>query len=238
MDGNIFDMKRLKANSKINKYTILEMLFADDAAVCAHSEEELQEMMTVFNRTFKEFGLELAIKKTEVMLQKAFPDEARPEPSIVLDGTVLKTVKQFKYLGAQLSDDAGTKSELNYRIKQSAAAFSKLYQRIWKKRHIKLKTKIKTYKAIVIPCYTPQKLGIVGRLTSESLMVFRTDNFEQLLEKLTRIKFLMYSSSHLSNLAPMKISPGQFQKMRLKTLIAHAFRQWSGFQGFVTLDML
>ena len=88
------------------------------------------------------------------MLQKAFPDdhEARLEPSIVLDGTVLKTVKQFKYLGAQLSDDAGTKSELNYQIKQSAAAFSKLYQRIWKKRHIKLKTKIKTYKAIVIPC--------------------------------------------------------------------------------------
>ena len=154
MDGNIFDMKRLKANSKINKYTILEMLFADDAAVCAHSEEELQEIMTVFYLTFKEFGLELAIKKTEVMLQKAFPDEARPEPSIVLDGTVLKTVKQFKYLGAQLSDDAGTKSELNYRIKQSAAAFSKLYQRIWKKRHIKLKTKIKTYKAIVIPCMT------------------------------------------------------------------------------------
>ena len=36
MDSNIFDMKRLKANSKINKYTILEMLFADDAAVCAH----------------------------------------------------------------------------------------------------------------------------------------------------------------------------------------------------------
>ena len=90
MDGNIFGMKRLKANSKINKYTILEMLFADDAAVCAHSEEELQEIMTVFYLTFKEFGFELAIKKTKVMLQKAFPDEAIPEPSIVLDGAVLK----------------------------------------------------------------------------------------------------------------------------------------------------
>ena len=84
----------------------------------------------------------------------------------------------------------------------------------------------------------PQKLGIVGRLTSESLMVFSTDNFEQLLEKLTRIKFLMYSSSNLSNLAPMQTSPGQYQKMGRKTLISHAFKQWSGFQGFVTLDIL
>jgi len=67
MDGNIFDIKRLKDNSKINQNTILEMLFADDAAVCAHSAEELQEIMTAFYRTFKEFGLELAIKKTKVV---------------------------------------------------------------------------------------------------------------------------------------------------------------------------
>ena len=41
-------MKRLKAESKIRKYILLEMLFADDAAVCAHSEEELQEIMQIF----------------------------------------------------------------------------------------------------------------------------------------------------------------------------------------------
>ena len=77
-------LKRLKANSKINKYTLLEMLFADDAAVCAHSEEELQEIMAAFYLTFKEFGLELAIKKTKVMLQKAFPDQMRPDLSLQL----------------------------------------------------------------------------------------------------------------------------------------------------------
>ena len=57
MDGNIFDMKRLKANSKINKYTILEMLFADDAALCAHSEEELQEIMTKIFKLSKNLAL-------------------------------------------------------------------------------------------------------------------------------------------------------------------------------------
>ena len=39
-----------------------------------------------------------------------------------------------------------------WRIKQSAAAFSKLHQRIWKKRHIALKTKIRTYKTMIVPC--------------------------------------------------------------------------------------
>ena len=152
IDGDVFNLKRLKAESKIRKYTLLEMLFADDAAVCAHSEEELQEIMQIFYQTFQEFGLQLALKKTEVMVQKSYPEEIRPEPKITLGGTVLNNVKQFKYLGTQISDDGSTTKEIKNRIKQSAAAFSKLYQRIWKKRHIKLKTKVKTYRTIVIPC--------------------------------------------------------------------------------------
>ena len=55
------------------------MLFADDAAVCAHSEEELQEIMQIFYQTFQEFGLQLALKKTEVMMQKSYPDETRAQ---------------------------------------------------------------------------------------------------------------------------------------------------------------
>ena len=66
-------------------------------------------------------------------MQKSYRDEIIPEPKITLGGTVLKNVKQFKYLGAQISDDASTSKEIKNRLKQSAAAFSKLYQRIWKK---------------------------------------------------------------------------------------------------------
>ena len=39
------------------------MLFADDAAICATTEEELQAIITSFDKTRTEFGLELAIKK-------------------------------------------------------------------------------------------------------------------------------------------------------------------------------
>ena len=113
------------------------------------------------------------------MMQKSYPNEIRPEPKINLGGTVLKNVKQFKYLGVQISDDATTAKEIKNRIKQSAAAFSKLYQRSWKKRHIKLKTKVKTNRTIVIPCmiYGSETWNCgKNEFTSENLMACSTDN--------------------------------------------------------------
>ena len=149
INGNIFDLKKLKAVSKTQKIITTELLFADDAAICSYSEEELQLMILVFYETFKEFGLELAIEKTEVMMQKAHPKEERPNPKIMVNGNTLKVVNKFKYLGSQLQDNASNSAEIDWRIKLSAAAFSKLHQRIWKKR---LKTNIRTYKTMIVPC--------------------------------------------------------------------------------------
>jgi hypothetical protein len=127
-------------------------LFADDAAICALSEEDLQTIMTVFFEVFKEFGLELAVKKTEVMLQRTQSEDELPEPRIVVDGNVLKVVKQFKYLGSTLTDSPTLNAEINIRLQKATAAFSKLYQRVWKKRHITLQTKVQTYRTFVMPC--------------------------------------------------------------------------------------
>lgn len=151
-DGNIFDISRLKSQTKTQLKTILELLFADDSAVCSTSEAELQIIISVFYETFKEFGLELAIKKTEVMMQKAFKNEQRPDPLIIVEGKPLKVVDHFKYLGGQLSNDGSMRDEIPWRIQQASASFSKLFQRVWKKKHIKLKTKIKTYKTMIMPC--------------------------------------------------------------------------------------
>ena len=144
LNGDIFDIQKLKAESKISKITIAELLFADDAALCALNEQDLQLMVLVFYETFIEFGLELAIEKTEVMMQKATKDEERESPKICINENLLKVSHKFKYLGCQLQDDATNSAEIAWRISQSTAAFSKLYQRVWKKRHISLKTKVKT----------------------------------------------------------------------------------------------
>ena len=55
-DGNLFNLSRLRAKSKISRVLIRELLFADDAALAAHSEEALQRLITCFANACKEFG--------------------------------------------------------------------------------------------------------------------------------------------------------------------------------------
>ena len=63
----------------------------------------------------------------------------------------------LKYFGSQLSNDGSVRDEIPRRIQQASTTFSKLYQRICKKKHVKIKTKIKTDKTrkdktMIMPC--------------------------------------------------------------------------------------
>jgi len=46
-DGNVFNLRRLQAKTKVKCQVIRELLFADDCALLAHTEKEAQEL---FNR--------------------------------------------------------------------------------------------------------------------------------------------------------------------------------------------
>ena len=49
--------------------SIRDMLFADDAAVATHTQEELQLLMDCFSQACKDFGLTISLKKTNVLGQ-------------------------------------------------------------------------------------------------------------------------------------------------------------------------
>ena len=68
-DVNLFNLARLRAKTKVRTVLIRELLFADDAALTTHKEEELQQLISQFSHTCKEFGLTISIRKTEVMGQ-------------------------------------------------------------------------------------------------------------------------------------------------------------------------
>ena len=55
-DGRLFNLARLRAKTKIREVLIRDMLFADDAAVVAHTQEELQSLMDCFSQACKDFG--------------------------------------------------------------------------------------------------------------------------------------------------------------------------------------
>ena len=73
----------------------------------------------------------------------AYKQEQRQETSILVQKKTLKVVDHFKYLGSQLSNHGRMRDEITQRIQQSSTSFSKLYQRVWEKKHIKLKYKDK-----------------------------------------------------------------------------------------------
>ena len=66
-DGRLFNLARIRAKTKVRKFLIRDMLFADDAAVVAHTQEELQSLMDCFSQACKDFGLTISLKKTNVL---------------------------------------------------------------------------------------------------------------------------------------------------------------------------
>ena len=102
LDGNLFNLRRLQAHTKTQEQLIRDLLFADDAALVAHTERALQRLTSCFAEAAQLFGLEISLKKTEVLHQPAPQEEYHP-PHISIDETELNTVHKFAYLGCIIS---------------------------------------------------------------------------------------------------------------------------------------
>ena len=62
-------------------------------------------------------------------------------------------VDAFRYLGSTVEyNDTCLDAELCARIGSACAAFGRLTERVWSRHGIKLRTKLKVYKAVVLPC--------------------------------------------------------------------------------------
>ena len=66
-DGSLFNLRRLLARTKTIEEFITELLFADDCALLANTEEALQHIVNCISDAAKNFGLTISLKKTEVL---------------------------------------------------------------------------------------------------------------------------------------------------------------------------
>ncbi len=99
---SLFNLRRLQAKTKVSTDTINDFLFADDCALNASSEADMQHSVDKFSDAFDNFGLTISTKKTEVMYQPA-PGRPYTEPNISVNGQRLSVVDKFTYLGSTLS---------------------------------------------------------------------------------------------------------------------------------------
>ena len=149
-DGRFFDLRRLKAKTKVLEALVRDFLFADDCALVAVNEPDLQELASCLSEAAKAFGLTISLRKTEVMLQPAPGLTPPPEPSIVIEGTKLNNVECFTYLGSTLTSTGSMDREVSNRLAKAGASFGRLWTRVWRERGIKLPTKLAVYRAVVM----------------------------------------------------------------------------------------
>ena len=90
-DGKLFHLARLKASTTNRELCNRELLFADDAAIVAHTLEDTKDICKQFEQTA---ALTINTKKCVTLYQPP-PDQNAIDPHVEIYGTPLKSVKNF-----------------------------------------------------------------------------------------------------------------------------------------------
>ena len=150
LDGGVFNIRRLNSRTKTTQTSVVEFQYADDNMVCAQTEADLQNIVTVFAEAYSKMGLTININKTKVLYQPA-PQNQLPAPAIQVEGQPLESVENFTYLGSQLSASANIDRDIQQRIGSASGSIGKLRKNVFDNRNLTIKTKMKVYNAVVLP---------------------------------------------------------------------------------------
>jgi len=100
-----------------------KVLFADDLALMADSEEELQDKWRKWQEGMEGKGLKVNTSKTEVMVSTRGETKAHIKDR---NGEELKQVNKFKYLGVTLSEEGGSATAVRARVTAAWAKWREL----------------------------------------------------------------------------------------------------------------
>ena len=107
-----------------------DLLFANDCALNASSEDEMQRNMDKVSSVCDAFGLTISTKKTEVMFQPA-PHTNYSDTTIIVKSQMLQTVEKFTYLDSTLSRNVLIDDEVDAVFAKASRAFGKLLKNMW-----------------------------------------------------------------------------------------------------------
>ena len=131
---------------RIHGKNLNNLRFADDTALIANDEKNLQQIVTKVRDATSKAGLDMNVKKTKTMIISKDPEGKKL--NIRVGNEVLEQIEKMKYLGTQITVDIKTDVEIDTRSNFAKAKFSSMSKILTSKR-LKLKTRLK-----ILKCYT------------------------------------------------------------------------------------
>ena len=117
-----------QAGIKISGGNINKLRYADDTTLMAESEEELKGLLMKVKEESEKAGLKLNIQKTKIMASS-------PITSRQIDGTTMETVKNFIFLGSEITANGDCSHEIKRCLLQERKAMTNLDSILQKQRH-------------------------------------------------------------------------------------------------------
>ena len=115
-------LDKINTGAVMNGRIINNLRFADDIAVLAEKEVDLQGMVNRIATESTRMGMKINTGKTEVQ-HIGLP---KCNAAITIDKDDLKQVEEFVYLGGNMSEDATTTQDLKRRVGLACGAMQKL----------------------------------------------------------------------------------------------------------------
>ena len=129
-------------------YELNQLLFADDTALVADSEEKLCRLVTEFGRVCERRKLRVNVNKSKVM--KCARNGNVGGMNVRLNGEVLEEVECFEYLGACVAANGGIEMEVSHRVRKGYQAFGAL-KMVLKNRGLGMSAKRRLYEGAIVP---------------------------------------------------------------------------------------
>ena len=150
MDGVVREvkMRTLDRGLLLKEQNGCELLFADDTALVASTEERLQRLVNEFGVVCERRKLRVNIGKSKVMVCNR--RGGRAELNVRLNGELLEEVETFKYLGSVIGKGTGVSKDVRQRVSDGAAAYGAM-KSVWRVKEVGMRVKKALYECIVVP---------------------------------------------------------------------------------------
>ncbi|XP_060525304.1 uncharacterized protein LOC132701439 [Cylas formicarius] len=133
------------SNKRINM-----VCYADDAAIFAENENDLQRQLFKLYQVCRELNITTSVEKTKSMTMTREPIRCK----LIVEDKPIEQVMQFQYLGMNMSSCHDPTKDLRDQINKASATSGCLREIVWANGYMQKDSKIKIYKTCVRPIMT------------------------------------------------------------------------------------